>query len=282
MLDRCIISGFADEIDPMLDVQIDLLKKLGQDHLVLRAADGKGVLAITNDEMREIRKRLDAAGIRVSSLGSPIGKIGILDDFEPHFEAFQHAVELAEILGTRNIRMFSFYIPKDEDPAKYRDEVLRRLRILRDYAAEKGIVLLHENEKGIYGDNALRCLDLFRELGNDHFKCIFDFANFIQCGQETMEAYEMLKDYIVYIHVKDALSENGRVVPAGEGDGRLAEIFEKLNAAGFDGFLSLEPHLAEFMSLKELEAPRGDKKLSDGIEAYTIAHTALVKLLGRD
>lgn len=282
ILRNCRISCFADEIDVSVDKQIALLKELGIKWVEFRSGDGKSIADYTLEEAAALKKKLDENGIGVSAIGSPIGKIGIEEEFAPHFETFKHIAELAEILGTRYIRMFSFFMPEDRDAADFRDEVLKRLRCLRDYAAQKNLVLLHENEKGIYGDNAQRCLDLMQELYGDHFKCTFDFANFVQCKQETLPAYELLKPYISYVHVKDALFENGEVVPGGEGDGHLAEIFEKLEKTGYEGFLSLEPHLADFAGLKNLEQNVATRGRSDQEAAFCQAYAALEKLLGRD
>lgn len=279
ILKSCRISCFADEIDESVDKQIALMRELGIKWVEFRSGDGKSVADYTEEEAAALKKKLDENGIGVSAIGSPVGKIGIEEDFAPHFEKFQHIAKLAEILGTRYIRMFSFFIPKDRDASDFRDEVLKRLHCLKDYAAEKGLVLLHENEKGIYGDNAQRCLDLMQELYDDNFKCTFDFANFVQCKQETPAAYEMLKPYITYVHVKDARFENGEVVPGGEGDGHLAEIFEKLDQAGYEGFLSLEPHLTDFAGLKNLEHNAAKRGRSDQEAAFCQAHEALMKLL---
>lgn len=279
MLRECKISGFADEIDKSSEKQIALLKKLGQHYIEFRSADGKGVAEYTLEEAKALKERLAQENITLSSVGSPIGKINITDDFDTHFETYKHVVELAKVFGTKNIRMFSFYIPEDEDPEKYRDEVILRLRKMVDYAKEQDVILLHENEKGIYGDNAKRCVTLMEELYGDHFQCVFDFANFVQCKQDTWEAYGQLKKYVRYIHVKDALWEDGSVVPAGKGDGQLKTIFAELDAAGYTGYLSLEPHLANFAGLKDLEHNGMTHSMSDQEAAYELAFNSLQDLL---
>lgn len=280
MSKKIMISGFADEIASPLEKQIEVLKKLGVSYIEMRGVNGKPLVDHTLDEVREIKKQLDAEGIKISSVGSPIGKIMITDDFEEHFQLYKKTVEIAKIMETPNIRMFSFYIPQGEDPGKYRDEVFRRMKMFVDYAKEENVVLLHENEKDIYGDVASRCLDLMENFSCENFKAVFDFANFIQCGQETREAYEMLKSYIVYIHIKDAIAETGKVVPAGQGDGKVKEILEQLLTAGYEGFLSLEPHLAMFNGFGALEKGTGEgKAVMTGEEAYTMAYMALRKIL---
>ncbi len=280
ILTKCPVSCFADEIDVSVDKQIALLQELGIGWIEFRSGDGKGVADYTEKEAEMLMSRLSANGIRISAVGSPIGKIDITQDFEPHFETYRHIVELAGILDTSFIRMFSFFMPEGEEPDKFRDEVMRRTDRMVEYAAGRNVVLLHENEKGIYGDNAARCLDLMKLFYGDHFRCTFDFANFVQCGQDTLEAYEMLRPYISYIHVKDALQENGDVVPAGTGDGNVAEILNRLDEEGYAGFLSLEPHLADFAGLKSLEKEVKERGRTDGEEAFCTAYRALEKLLG--
>lgn len=280
ILTKCPVSCFADEIDVSVDKQIALLQELGIGWIEFRSGDGKGVADYTEKEAEMLMNRLSANGIRISAVGSPIGKIDITQDFEPHFETYRHIVELAGILDTSFIRMFSFFMPEGEEPDKFRDEVMRRTDRMVEYAAGRNVVLLHENEKGIYGDNAARCLDLMKLFYGDHFRCTFDFANFVQCGQDTLEAYEMLRPYISYIHVKDALRENGDVVPAGTGDGNVAEILNRLDEEGYAGFLSLEPHLADFAGLKSLEKEVKERGRTDGEEAFCTAYRALEKLLG--
>lgn len=279
MLENTRITGFADEIHTDLKVQVRLLKELKVEYIEFRSGNGKNIADYTIEEAKAAMTYLKENGIKVSALGSPIGKIKITEDFEPHFETFKRVVELAKVFETPYIRMFSFYIPNGEEPSLYREEVFKRIRSFLNYAKEHKVVLLHENEKDIYGDNAVRCQELLREFYGDHFKCTFDFANFVQCRQNTLEAYNLLKPYVEYIHIKDALWDTGEVVPAGEGDGKVLEILRRLDSEGYQGYLSLEPHLAEFAGLKSLEQNVKKRELTDGEVSYTIAFHALEKLL---
>lgn len=273
------VSCFADEIDSSVDKQIALMKELGLEWIEFRSGDGKGVAEYTQKEALALKKKLDDSHIRLSAVGSPIGKIDITADFAPHFDAFRHICELAGIWETPRIRCFSFFIPEKEEAEKYRDEVLRRTAAMVEYAAGKNLVLLHENEKGIYGDNAARCLDLMREFYGDSYQATFDFANFVQCGQDTLEAWELLKDYTAYIHVKDAVWGTGEVVPVGMGDGHVKQILTLLDQRGFEGFLSLEPHLADFAGLQNLEKAAEKRGRSDTERAFTVAWESLRGLL---
>ncbi len=279
MFETITLTGFADEIAASLDTQMQVLEKLHMNRIEMRGVDGRNFVEYTEDEAKEIKRRLDARGFALSAIGSPLGKIRISDAFAPHMELFKHTVELAHIMDTPNIRMFSFYGAEGESPALHRGKIMEQLGQFVDYAAANDVVLLHENEKGIYGETAEGCLDILRQFSGEHFKAVFDFANFVQVRQDTLEAYEKLRPYIAYIHVKDALLKDGSVVPAGYGDGNVKEILTRLKADGYSGFLSLEPHLTDFTGFASLE--KGGKigeKLS-GEEAFTLAHASLMKLL---
>lgn len=278
------LTGFADEADGQLIKQVELLKKLNMSYVEMRGVDGDNLIFHSDDKVNQIKEYLDANGIKLSALGSPLGKIGINDEFAPHMEQFKRAVEIGHKMECKNIRMFSFYIPGDAKPEQYEAQVMDRLGQFVEYATANDTVLLHENEKGIYGEKAVECKKLMENFYGEHFKAIFDFANFVQAKENTLEAYKLLKPYIAYIHVKDAKWEDGSVVPAGYGDGHLKEIFTDLAANGFDGFLSLEPHLFNFAGFAALEKDgksmeKTDSKILSGAEAFTLAHDCLVKLL---
>lgn len=239
------LTGFADEIDADLATQLDTLIAEEMRFLELRAAWGTNVLRLSDDEVARVKTELAARGIGVSSLGSPIGKIAITDPFSPHLEDFRRALHVAHELSAPFIRIFSFFIPQGDDPASHREAVLDRLGQLVGAAAGAGVTLLHENEKGIYGDIPARCLDIVRSLDSPLLRVAWDPANFVQCGvRPYTEGYAALRPYIAYVHVKDALLGSGQVVPAGQGDGEWRETIAALRDSGFDGFFSLEPHLA--------------------------------------
>ncbi|MGQ9631729.1 MAG: sugar phosphate isomerase/epimerase family protein [bacterium] len=239
------LSAFADEIATDLKEQMDVLEREGVKFIELRGVWGKNVLDLTDEELNKIKGMLEERGFGISSIGSPIGKVGIEDDFEAHLVRFRRALEIAKSLNSKYIRIFSFYIPRGKDPADYRGEVMRRMKAMADIAGKEGIMLLHENEKEIYGDTGARCKDILDTVNSPNLRAVFDPANFVQVGVRPYEeCYPLLKDYIEYMHIKDALLGSGRVVPAGKGDGKLVEIFRELKGRGYDGFASLEPHLA--------------------------------------
>lgn len=274
------IYAFADEASASIDKQIIAMKRNGLQGLEIRNVDGVNVSDITLDKAREVHKKLEEAGLKVWSIGSPLGKIGIEDDFEPHLDKLKHTLEVAKILECGNIRMFSFYLPEGKRPEEYREAVLCRLRAMVEAAKDSGIELCHENEKGIYGDNAERCMDIHKEI--PELKGIFDPANFIQCGQETLAAWELLHPYIKYMHIKDA-KESGMVVPAGTGVGNVKEILAAFRAQGGDN-VTIEPHLTVFEGLRELEGRERELKVAefkypDADTAFDAACNALKSLL---
>ena len=274
------VYAFADEASASIDKQIAAMKRNGLQGLEIRNVDGVNVSDITLEKAKEVHEKLEAAGLKVWSIGSPLGKIGIEDAFEPHLEKLKHTLEIAKILECSNVRMFSFYLPQEKAPEEYRDEVMRRLKAMVEVAKGSGIDLCHENEKGIYGDNAKRCLDIHKEI--PELKGIFDPANYIQCGQDTLEGWEQLHPYIKYLHIKDAL-ESGMVVPAGAGIGHLKEIVDAFRAQGGCN-VTIEPHLTVFEGLRELEGREREIKVAefkypDADTAFDAACDALKALL---
>ena len=272
------ISGFADEISPDTTAQFEHLNKLNIEYFEPRGIDGKNISDLTIDEALLLKQKMDKYGIKVSSIGSPIGKIFITDEFEPHLNKLNHTIQIAKILGTKYIRVFSFFIPKGEDASNYRDEVIKRLKAMTSLAQKEGVILLHENEKEIYGDIASRCLDILESVNSPNLKAVFDPANFVQCSEDTIKAYSMLLNYIEYIHIKDAIND-GTVVPAGHGIGNVEYILTELSKKNYCGFLSLEPHLGSFEGLSKLELDDEMLKLekSDATK-FTLAYTELKKI----
>jgi sugar phosphate isomerase/epimerase len=245
-----IISAFADEAADSLTGQIAACKKNNIRYIEMRGVNGRNISTFTAAEAVEIKKALDAEGVGVSALGSPYGKMNIKEDFAPHLEKYKRTIEVAHILGTKNIRMFSFFMPENENPADYRSQVTERVGAFVEHA--DGILPCLENESHLYGVNAERCLELLQAFGG-RLRLAFDPANFLANNIQTRPAYEMLKPHIEYFHIKDYLKSEGKTVPAGYGDGDIPWILEDF-AASYSGdvFLSIEPHLSHFTGLDEL------------------------------
>ncbi len=274
------LCAFADEADPCLSGQLSALTENAIPYIELRGLETGPAITLSDRGARELKKRLDDAGIAVWSMGSSIGKIGVTDPFEPHVEQFRRTLEVGSLLNAKCVRMFSFYMPKDgSEPARYRDEVMERLTRLKEEAGDSGLLLCHENEKGIYGEKAPECLDIMQSIPG--MRAVFDPANFIQSGQETRCAWELLAPYVEYLHIKDALAD-GRVVPPGRGEGHVPEIIEKFGAQG-GTVLSVEPHLALFSGLSQLEREqRGirEELYPSKRAAFDVAVNALKAILG--
>ena len=251
---RFLYSAFSDEAADSIDGQIAACKANGVTHMELRGVDGKNISEFTVDEAKALKEKLDANGMKVSSIGSYYGKIEITDDFEPHFEGFKNTVEVAKILEAKYIRLFSFYCPSGKQEL-YSEEVMKRLECFISAAKGTGLILCHENEKGIYGDNALRCEEIHRNF--PELKAVFDPANFVQCGEDTIAAWKLLSPYVEYMHIKDALSD-GTVVPAGKGNGNLPYLLSQYSGS----VLTIEPHLSVFDGFSSLESGNSSKNES--------------------
>ena len=275
------IYAFADESGGMIDHQIESMKRNGLSGLEIRNVDGTNISDITLEKAKEVRQKLDNAGLATWSIGSPIGKIHIeKDDFAAHLDKFRHTIDLAHILGAENIRMFSFFLPQDKDPAIFKNEVIDRIGQFLAIAEGSGVDLCHENEKGIYGDIAPRCLELHQAFPT--LKGVFDPANYIQCGQDTWEGWQMLAPYIKYLHIKDALAD-GSIVPSGHGIGNVQKIVAAFAQQGGSA-LSVEPHLTVFDGLAKLEGNGDVSKIGKFVfasadEAFDAACNALKNLL---
>ncbi|WP_436931544.1 sugar phosphate isomerase/epimerase family protein [Halosimplex halobium] len=268
MADPLPISGFADEIADDLDEQLSTLESLDISHLDLRGVWNENALDLSEDRLDDLEATLDDRGFSVTSIGSPIGKIGIEDDFDPHLERLERALELANRFETDRVRVFSYYIPDGDDPADHREEVLRRTRAAVEKAESAGVTLALENEKDIYGDTPGRMRDLLTTVDSPHLRAVFDPANYLEIGARPYpDALLQVVEYVDQVHVKDAeFGERGEIRPAGEGDGRIGETVAALRDRGFDGPLSLEPHLAFAGSAYGYSGPEGFEAAAEALK----------------
>lgn len=278
-----ILSAFADEVSSDFTKQLDYLKSRDISYIEPRNINGTGVAAITLEEAKNAKRMLDDYKIGVSSVGSPIGKISVEDDFADHIRLFEHVMDIAEIFETKNIRMFSFFYPKDTDVHTHRAAVIARLEILLELAEKRGLTLCHENEKAIYGEAPEDCLELMKHF-DGRLKSVLDMGNFAFCQKDPMKGYEYLAPYIEYIHIKDAFYDT-RIVPAGQGEGKVFEILSAYNKyTDKDTFLTMEPHLTVFDGLNKL-SNLDDIKVQNAYatpeEAFDTAVAALRGILAR-
>ena len=240
-----IFSAFSDEYATSFEEQLSAMAQFGIRHIELRFIDGKNVSALSDEGRIAVRAALDRHGIRVSAIGSPLGKIPLDGDMEAHLALARRVFETANLVDAKYVRIFSFYPPEGKDITEMREEVFSALSRLLMLAREYGVTLCHENEARIFGDTPERVRTLL-----DHFegelRCVFDMGNYVLEGVEPRTAYELLKKDIAYFHIKDALYA-GAIVPPGCGEAKIGEILRAHREyAAEDFFVSLEPHLECF------------------------------------
>ena len=276
------LSAFADEAGPTCDAQIEALKKAGLTHVDLRSVDEHNICALPAKNAKQIRRKLDEAGIQVLMFGSPIGKIDIADDFQIDLERLAHLGRLRPILGCSNVRLFSYYNKNGADAATWQKEALERLGLLRDRARKLGLVLYHENERLIFGDRCPEIQVLAEQLRDEEtFRLIFDFDNFNQSGDDVWNNWQKLRDCTDAFHLKDSDDQN-RHVPVGCGQGRVREILADATRRGWTGPLSIEPHLGRSKAVMAT-GPHGnpDESFANMSEAqsFHVAATTAVELV---
>lgn len=257
--DRWRLSAFGDEVAESLEDQCRALAAQDVGLVELRSAWGTNVGDFDAALCERAAKVLRDAGIGVSAIGSPLGKVPAQEDPEEEAPRLERCLDAAERLGTRLVRVFSYYVLGEY--AAMRETVLRRVEAMAAAARRRNLVLVLENESWIYGDLPDRCLDLLRSVDSPSLRFAFDPANFVQCGADPMEAWPLLRPYVAHFHIKDAVPVDrsglepypapvphdrlmDSVRPAGEGTGRLPELLQALAADGYEGVLTLEPHLA--------------------------------------
>ena len=278
---KIILSAFADEYDADFEGQLRGLRELGVNFMEIRGVNGKNVSTLSRSEIKEVKSMLDSYGIGVSAIGSPIGKVKLDGDLDAHLDMSKRVFDTANELGTKYIRMFSFYAPEGKTVNDCKGEVFSELARLADAAKAQSVTLCHENEALIYGDVPERCREILDAFSGD-IKCVFDMGNFALDGIKPYpEAYELLKKDIAYFHIKDALAA-GAIVPPGCGEAHIAEILaDHAKYAKCDFFISLEPHLQLFSGLNSLAGRKFDNpyKYNDMKEAFVDALTKLKEIL---
>ncbi len=268
------LSAFGDEISADLDIQLKTLVDLDIYGLDLRNALGKNVADLDVEDTHQVKAACERYGVQVTCLGSPVGKSPLLDPIEFEIGRLERLFKVGEILGTRRIRIFSFYPPDTTTNQHYDQhvpEAADRLGCLVRLAERAGFTLLLENEKDIVTDTPERCQAVLRAVSSPALRFTWDPANFVQVGvaQPVDRGWDKLAPFINYVHVKDARLADGKVTPAGEGDGQVAELLNRLKDMGYQGVLSLEPHL-------HLAGRSGGFSGGDGMQ---VAAQALRKLM---
>ena len=278
---KIILSAFADEYSSSFTEQLEAMRSFDIGYVEVRGLDGKNVSQLTKDEVKEARRKLEYYGIGASAIGSPIGKVQLDGDIDAHFEMAKRVLETATELGSKYVRMFSFYAPEGKDIVDCKDFVFDNLGKLVELAKSHGVVLCHENEAKIYGDIPSRCREIYDSFGGD-IKTVFDMGNYVLEGVTPYpSAYELMKDSISYFHIKDALSA-GAIVPPGKGEAGIKEILaDHVRYSNTDFFVSLEPHLQLFSGLNALVGRKFENpyKYNDAKEAFCDAVSKLKEIL---
>ncbi len=277
---KLTLSAFSDEYADSLQQQCQALNGFGIEYMEMRGVNGKNVSTLSKEEVLEAKETLCNYGIKVSSIGSPLGKIKLDEDIPAHLDQAKRVFETANILGAKNIRMFSFYLPEGKTRQDCKEQVFDALSKLVDLSEEYGVTLCHENEALIYGESPDKCLELLEHFGGK-LKCVLDMGNFVLDGHNPMQAYKLLQNHIEYFHIKDALYA-GAIVPAGKGEAQIKEILDDYKANGKkDTFITLEPHLQTFSGLNALVGKSFDNpyKYENQQAAFTDAVAKLKELL---
>ena len=280
---KFFLSAFADEAGVSLGEQIAAMRENGIRFFEPRNIDGTGILDLTEEELLRIRGRLDEAGIRTGSVGSMIGKAPISCDFERYrTDDFARALRAAKILGADKIRVFSFFM-KPEELDAHRGEVIRRLTVMTEEAAQAGVTLCHENEAKIYGEEPERVADLLRAV--PLLAGICDPANYCMSGADPVAGLEATFVRFSYMHIKDAVYRTQELLPAGEGEGQIAQLLDVVNERiSGEVMLTVEPHLAAFLAYSGIDdrPMRGRYTFENSRAAFDFAVASLKKLLAEN
>ncbi len=239
-------SGIGDEAGVSLDDQIRAHRELGWKHIEVRNVDGVNLTDLSDEAFEEAADRLSSAGIAVSCFASqlcnwsrPITRHADIDRQE-----LARALPRMRELGCRFIRVMSY--PNAGWPEeKWRGEALARLKGLVWMAEEADVVLVHENCDGWGAQGHEQTLELLEQVGSENLKLLWDTGNPVAYGQDPWDYYEAVRQHVVYVHIMDAVMENGEVryTFPGEGDGRVRDVVRDLLKHGYEGGFSIEPHM---------------------------------------
>ncbi|MEA3225718.1 MAG: sugar phosphate isomerase/epimerase family protein [Planctomycetota bacterium] len=243
------LSAFADEVTEDFLAQVEFLAGERVGHIEPRFINKKNMMDLTKGELDEARTMIRDHGLKVSAIGSPIGKVKLDEPFEPHLDKFKHAVDLALFFETPYIRMFSYYAPEGKNIDDYREQVMERMAAKVEVLADADVTMVHENEANIYGHSAQNCVDLVEAIGSPKLRLVYDPANFVWGEKMTNNVevcWPVMKPYVVHIHIKDWKLDAADVgsIP-GEGDGQIRELLAELAAINYDGCMTMEPHLQQ-------------------------------------
>jgi len=248
-------TGISDEAGLPIEMQVKAHRKLGWGHLELREVgfgrEQKGnITSVPGPTFYKVIRKLDKAGLKVSCFGSAIANWArpITIDPKVDIDDLKRAIPRMHRLNVPFIRVMSY--PNDKEhplpEPEWRQEAIRRMKILAKIAQDGGVTLVHENCSGWGGLNAENGNILLGEVNSPALKVVFDTGNPVTYFQNAWDYYRAVAKDIVYVHIKDARIMDGKVVYTycGEGAGYVKRIVGDLLAKGYDGGFSIEPHLA--------------------------------------
>jgi sugar phosphate isomerase/epimerase len=241
------LSAFADEVTDDFLGQVKYLVKERVGYIEPRFINKKNIMDLTRDELNDARKLMQDNGLKVSAIGSPIGKVRLDEPFAPHLDKFKRAVDIAIFFESPYIRMFSYYAPQGHNIDEYRDQVMERMAAKVEMLKGIDVTMVHENEAHIYGHSARNCVDIARTINSPKLRLAYDPANFVWAESITdnvESCWPLMKPYVVHVHIKDwklGAKDVGSI--PGEGDGQIKELLAELAAMNYDGCLTMEPHL---------------------------------------
>ena len=264
-----ILSAFGDEIDKDLDNQLKVLNELRIGYLELRSVWGTNVLKLRNEEIERLKLTCENYDVQVSCIGSPVGKSPIQDPLDQTLADLTRILDIAEILDTNNVRIFSFYPPEDGQQSEYVDKSISRLKLMADIAEKRGTLLLLENENRLVGDIPERCREIIEGVGSSSLQFVWDTGNFPHTGVEhsVNRGWHLLNKCVGYVQVKDARISDRTITLAGEGDGQVLELLEKLRDFGYQGFLALAPDLKNANQSGGYSGPDGMRRATEALRS---------------
>jgi sugar phosphate isomerase/epimerase len=241
------ISAFADEVTDDFLGQVKYLAKEHVGYIEPRFINKKNIMDLTKDELADAGKMIQDYGLKVSAIGSPIGKVRLDEPFEPHLEKFKYAVDIALLFESPYIRIFSYYAPQGKNIDEYRNQVMERMAVKVDVLEDVDVTMVHENEANIYGHTAKNCVDIVKAIDSPKLRLAYDPANFVwgeKITDNVKSCWPLMKPYVVHVHIKDwKLGEKDVGSIPGEGDGQIKELLAELAAINYNGCLTMEPHL---------------------------------------
>jgi sugar phosphate isomerase/epimerase len=262
------LSIISDEISPQLEKQLDFLDAEEIKHIEIRSIQKKNILDFTDKELKTLKKAIQERGLTVSAISSPIGKIKLSDDYQAHYQRFLKTLEIAGYLETDRIRIFGFYTDNAGLEGN-RKEILRRIEVQVKEAEKHKIRLLLENEEqSLYGGTAEQIMDVLNTIQSDSLGFLFDPGNYVYFFKKNVypEYFNKIKSVIQYIHIKDIPLGNSHFTVPGKGDVQYKQLLTDLKATGYDGFLSMEPHLVAGDSKGGFSGTEGVRKAIHAIK----------------